>query len=69
MPRPKVLVFTKFFWPEGGGGELATYLIVKDIISKFFHVTVISGTRKPEASILEKCRFIYWPVLRARFKL
>lgn len=68
MPRPKVLVFTKFFWPEGGGGELATHLIVKDIISKFFYVTVISGTGKPEASILEKCRFIYWPMLRTRFK-
>jgi len=24
--RPRLLVFSKFFWPEGGGTELAAYL-------------------------------------------
>jgi hypothetical protein len=43
--RPKVLVLTKLFWPDGGGAELATYLIVKNVLSKSFDVVVVSGTR------------------------
>ena len=32
MPKQKVLMRTKLFWPEGSGGELATYLIAKDML-------------------------------------
>jgi len=66
--KPRILVLTKLFWPEGGGAELATYLIVKDILSKHFDVTIVSGTRSPEPDILKHARYIHWGVLEARYK-
>jgi glycosyltransferase involved in cell wall biosynthesis len=66
--KPKILVFSKLFWPEGGGAELATYLIVRDVLSKYFDVIVVSGTRKPAPDILRICRYIYWDILRAKYK-
>jgi len=66
--KPRILVFTKLFWPEGGGAELATYLIVKDILSKYFDVTIASGTRSPEPDILKHARYIHWGALEARYK-
>jgi len=68
MPRPGVVVFSKLFWPEGGGAELATYIIVRDILSKHFDVTVVSGTRKPSSDILKCCKYIHWSVLESRYK-
>ena len=68
MVKPRVVVFSKFFWPEGGGAELATYLIVRDILSKYFDVVVVSGTEKPKTDVLKCCRCIYWPVLKTRYK-
>mgnify|MGYP000495217941 CR=1 FL=1 len=67
MARQRVAVFTKFFWPEGGG-ELATYLIIRDILLKYFDVIIVSGTKKPKNDILSCCRYIYWSVLRTRYK-
>jgi glycosyltransferase involved in cell wall biosynthesis len=66
--KPRILVFTKLFWPDGGGAELATYLIVKDILSKYFDVTIVSGTRNPEPDILKHARYIHWVALEARYK-
>jgi glycosyltransferase involved in cell wall biosynthesis len=66
--KPRILVFTKLFWPEGGGAELATYLVVKDILSKHFDVTIVSGTRSPELDILKHARYIHWDALEARYK-
>jgi glycosyltransferase involved in cell wall biosynthesis len=66
--KPRVLVLTKLFWPEGSGGELATYLIVKNILSRHFHVFVVSGTRKPEADILRLAEYIHWSVLETKYK-
>jgi len=66
--KPKILVFSKLFWPEGGGAELATYLIIRDVLSKYFDVTVVSGTSKPAPDILRICRYIYWDMLRTRYK-
>jgi hypothetical protein len=66
--KPRILVFTKLFWPEGGGGELATYLIIRDILSKHFDVTIISGTRNPEPDILKHTRYVHWSTLEARYK-
>ena len=64
----RILVLTKLFWPEGGGAELAIYLIVKDILSKHYDVTIISGTRSPEPGILKHARYIHWGALEARYK-
>jgi len=66
--KPRILVLTKLFWPDGSGGELATYLIVKNILSKYFNVFIVSGTRKPEADILRLTNYIHWSVLETRYK-
>ena len=68
MARPRILLLSKLFWPEGGGSELATYLILKDILSKHFNVTIVSGTKKPEVDVFRYTRHIYWGVLKAQFK-
>jgi len=68
MPKQKVLMTTKLFWPEGGGGELATYLIAKDMLSKHFELTVVSGTRRPAADILEHCKYVWWHLFTEKYK-
>jgi len=68
MPKPRIVAFTKLFWPEGSGAELATYLIVKDILSKYFNVVVVTGTEKSKADILRCCRHIYWSILKTKYK-
>jgi len=64
----RLVVFTKLFWPEGTGGELATYTIVRNILSRHFDVTVVSGTKSPAPDVLKCCRYIYWGALRSRLK-
>jgi len=64
----KLIAFTKLFWPEGGGAELATYTVVRDILSKYFDVTVVSGTKSPAPDVLKCCRYLYWEALRPRLK-
>jgi glycosyltransferase involved in cell wall biosynthesis len=66
--KPRLLIFSKLFWPEGGGAELATYTIVGDILSKYFDVTVVSGTDKPGSGVSRICRYMYWGLLRAGYK-
>ena len=66
--KPRILVFTKLFWPDGGGAELATYLVVKDILSKHFDVTIVSGTKSPEPDILKHVSYIHWGALEAKYK-
>ncbi|MGB9828204.1 MAG: glycosyltransferase family 4 protein [Thermosphaera sp.] len=66
--KPRLLVFSKLFWPEGGGAELATYIIARDILSKYFDVTVVSGTDKPDPGVSRICRYIYGGLLRERYK-
>jgi len=61
----KIIVFSKLFWPEGSGGELATYLITKDILCKYFEVIVVSGTKNlPFLS----CSLTYWSLLKGKAK-
>jgi hypothetical protein len=66
--KPRILLFSKLFWPEGGGGELATYLIAKSILSKHFDVTIVSGTGKPEPGVLKVARYVHWSALESMFK-
>jgi len=65
--RPRLLVFSKFFWPEGGGAELATYLFIRRYLADRFDVVVVSGTDKP---IIDRgcCRYVAWNALRTGFK-
>jgi glycosyltransferase involved in cell wall biosynthesis len=66
--KPRILLFSKLFWPEGGGGELATYLIAKSILSKHFDVTIVSGTGKPEPDVLKVARYVHWSALESKLK-
>jgi glycosyltransferase involved in cell wall biosynthesis len=66
--RPKVLVLTKLFWPDGGGGELATYLIVKNVLSKSFDVLVVSGTRRSKPDVLRGANYVHWSALESKYK-
>lgn len=61
----KILVISERCWPDGSGGELATYLIV-DILRKEFEVTVVTGSRSP--SELPSVEYIYEPLLSKREK-
>jgi len=42
-----ILIISERFWPEGGGGTLATYLVTKLLATYDFKVTVITGTCNP----------------------
>jgi glycosyltransferase involved in cell wall biosynthesis len=66
--KPRILLFSKLFWPEGGGGELATYLIARSILSKHFDVTIVSGTRRPEPDVLKAARYVHWSALESKLK-
>mgnify|MGYP000389058560 CR=1 FL=1 len=68
METHRVLVFTKYFWPEGGGAELASNLIIKDILSTYFDTTVVTGTKNPEPRALRYARFVYWDALSSKYK-
>lgn len=56
------------FWPEGSGGALATYLIVRLLAGQGdLDVTVATGTREPAR--INNVKFIVDPMLRAASKL
>jgi glycosyltransferase involved in cell wall biosynthesis len=55
-----ILVVSERYWPEGGGAELATHLIV-DVLRKEYDVIVVTGTRNP--SKLQGVNYIYEPLL------
>ncbi len=62
----KVLIISTTFWPEGGGGTLATYLITK-LLSADLNITVVTGTRCPVP--IDNVRFIISRTLKASNKL
>jgi len=66
--KPRLLVLSKFFWPEGSGAELATYLFIRRYLADRFDVGVVSGTDKP---IIDRgcCRYVAWDVLRLALSL
>lgn len=49
MVHPKILVVSEIFWPEGGGAELATYLILKILRKAKYKISVVTGTRNPKS--------------------
>jgi len=65
--RPRLLVLSELFWPEGGGAELATYLFIRRYLADWFDVVVVSGTDRP-AIDRECCRYVTWDILKAGFK-
>ncbi|MEZ0346068.1 MAG: glycosyltransferase family 4 protein [Infirmifilum sp.] len=63
MGRPRLLVFTELYRPEGGGGEVATHLIL-EFLSRHFDVTVVTGTERPAPELFRFARVIRVPWLR-----
>jgi len=63
-----ILTVTEQYWPEGGGGTLATHLIV-DVLSRFsdMEIRVISGTREPIR--VDGVRYICTLLLRTKNKV
>ncbi len=59
------MVVAERYYPEGGGGELATHLII-GLLSKRFEITVITGTAQPERQ--PGVRYIYEPHLAHKAK-
>ncbi len=69
-----VLVVSEVYWPEGSGGELATYLWVEALVREGVEVTVVTGTKAPartvgtEYVILDelrvRSRYSLWRVLK-----
>ena len=42
-----ILVVSELFYPEGGGAEKATYLILKYLAERGFEITVLTSTKNP----------------------
>jgi len=60
-----ILVVAERYWPDGGGGELATHLVV-DVLKRRFDVVVVTGTKNPAK--LPKVTYIHEPLLSKREK-
>ncbi len=66
-PRLKILVLAERTWPEGGGAEQASHLVVR-VLSKAGHsVSVLTGTKTPE--MIKGVRFVRFEGLDARSKM
>jgi len=66
MDRPRLLVVTERYWPDGSGGELATHLIL-DVLRERFNITVLTGTARPAR--LPGVRYVYELLLSRRKKV
>lgn len=65
MSENKILVVSEIFWPEGGGAELATYLILKELATKAgYSFTVITSTRNPVS--IPGVTYVFTTALRYR---
>ncbi len=62
----RILVISELYWPEKGGAELATHLILK-ILRKKSAITVLTGTKSP--CCLEGVRYICCSLLNVSNKL
>jgi hypothetical protein len=60
-----ILVVAERYWPDGGGAELATHLVV-GVLKKKFDVTVVTGTENP--SRVPGVEYVYEPLLSRREK-
>jgi len=58
-----MLIISEIFWPEGGGAELATYLILDMLAKHNFDVTVVTGTKSPAK--IRGVKYYITPYLRA----
>ncbi|HDJ83912.1 MAG TPA: glycosyltransferase, partial [Desulfurococcaceae archaeon] len=67
MDETKVLVLAELYWPQGGGAELATHLILKKLQKTGkFQITVLTGVKNVEK--VDGIKYIYTPHLKPRPK-
>jgi len=57
----RLLVVSEQLWPEGGGGNLATNLILKLLAECDIDITVVAGTRNPSRTI--NVKYVFQPLL------
>jgi glycosyltransferase involved in cell wall biosynthesis len=67
LKKPHILIVSEKVFPEGGGAELATHLILQLLSSKGFGITVLTGTRQP--MLLKGVNYVYSPYLKANYKV
>jgi glycosyltransferase involved in cell wall biosynthesis len=66
--RKRLVIFTKFYWPEGGGAELATHLILS-MLSQDFEMVIVSGTHPSIVRLPNHAStYIQWAELRYNYK-
>lgn len=64
----RLLVISERLWPEGSGGTLATYLVIKLLAQcKDLNITIVSGTSNPAK--IQGVRYIIDSLLRSSNKL
>jgi glycosyltransferase involved in cell wall biosynthesis len=64
----RLVIFTKFYWPEGGGAELATHLIL-NMFSQDFEMVIVSGTHPSKVRLPNRTsKYIHWSELRYNYK-
>jgi len=61
-----LLTLAEIYWPEGGGAELATHLILQLLQQNNFAIQVITGTSHP--AYVEKVKYVHEPLLSTRNK-
>ena len=67
MDKTKILVLAELYWPQGGGAELATHLMLKNLQKTGkFQITVLTGVRSIEK--ISGIKYIYTPHLKPRPK-
>ena len=69
-----IIVLSERFWPEGSGGELATYLYIKGLLEKTnYNITLLTGTSREKIphDLLKYKRLsiINLELLRARHRI
>jgi len=62
LQKRKILVVSEIFWPEGGGAELATYLILRLLRDAGFEITVLTSTKNPTP--MKGVKFYYTDLLK-----
>jgi len=63
--KPRILIITEQYWPEGTGGLLATHLIT-GLLKEFAEVTILTGTKNPAK--YSDVQYLYTPLLSVRVK-
>jgi len=68
MHENRITIFSNFFWPEGGGADVATRAVAKTLLRERFRVVAVSGTAAPCYDGLRGLRYFHWPLFEQKPK-